>query len=36
MIRKFGDVYTHPYSHQVLYYTTGWLLRRLVSASNEK
>ena len=36
MIRKFGDVYTHPYSHQVLYYTTGWLLCRLVSASTEK
>ena len=36
MIRKFRDVYTHPYSHQVLYYTTGWLLRRLVSASTER
>ena len=36
MIRKFGDVYTHPYSHQILYYTTGWLLRRLVCASTEK
>ena len=36
MIRKFGDVYTHPYSHQILYYTAGWLLRRLVCASTEK
>ena len=36
MFRKFGDADTHPYSHQVLYYTTIWLLRRLVSTSTEK
>ena len=36
MIFKFGDIYTHPYSRQILYYTTGWLLRRLVCASTEK
>ena len=36
MIRKSSDVYTRPYSHQILYYTTSWLLRRLVCASTEK
>ena len=36
MIRKFGDVYTHPYSHQTLYYTTSLLIRRLVCAFAEK
>ena len=36
IIRKFSDIYTDPCFRQILHYTTGWLLRRLVCVSTEK